>query len=166
MPPLFTRLFAQRLHSAGQVVVREAKNGDLVEPGTVLIAPGDFHLSLRRDGNSIRAVTHQEGPENWVRPAVDVLFRSVAEIYGERALGVVLTGMGQDGIRGVERMSAEGAQIVVQDEATSVVWGMPGVVANAGLAHRILPLNEVAPHLLAVGARTRGRSAAVAGANR
>src|SRR3954447_21486772 len=119
MPPLFTRLFAQRLHSAGQVVVREAKNGDLVEPGTVLIAPGDFHLSLRRDGNSIRAVTHQEGPENWVRPAVDVLFRSVAEIYGERALGVVLTGMGQDGIRGVERMSAEGAQIVVQDEATS-----------------------------------------------
>jgi two-component system chemotaxis response regulator CheB len=166
MPPLFTRLFAQRLHSAGQVVVREAKDGDLVLPGTVLIAPGDFHLSLRRDGLNVRAITHQEGPENWVRPAVDVLFRSVAEVYGERALGVVLTGMGQDGIRGVERMSAAGAQIAVQDEATSVVWGMPGVVANAGLAHRVLPLKEVAAHLLAVAGRTRGRVTAVAGATR
>ncbi|BEP15086.1 chemotaxis response regulator protein-glutamate methylesterase [Acidothermaceae bacterium B102] len=164
MPPLFTRLFAQRLHTAGNVIVREAKDGDIVEAGTVLIAPGDYHLSLRRDGVHVRAGIHQEGPENWVRPAVDVLFRSVADVYGERALGVVLTGMGQDGIRGVERMSAAGAQIVVQDEATSVVWGMPGVVANAGLAHRILPLSEVAGHLLSVAGRTRGR--AVAGATR
>jgi two-component system, chemotaxis family, protein-glutamate methylesterase/glutaminase len=166
MPPLFTRLFAQRLNSAGQIAVREAKDGDLVVPGTVLIAPGDFHLSLVRDGLNVRAVTHQEGPENWVRPAVDVLFRSVAEVYGERALGVVLTGMGQDGIRGVEKMSAAGAQITVQDEATSVVWGMPGVVANAGLAHRVLPLPEVAAHLLAVAARSRGRASASAGASR
>ena len=166
MPPLFTRLFAQRLHSAGNIAVREAKDGDLVEAGTVLIAPGDYHLSLRRDGLNVRAVTHQEGPENWVRPAVDVLFRSVADVYAERALGVVLTGMGQDGIRGVERMSAAGAQIAVQDEATSVVWGMPGVVATAGLAHRVLPLNEVVHHLLTVAARTRGRAAAVAGAHR
>ena len=164
MPPLFTRLFAQRLHTAGNVIVREAQDGDIVEAGTVLIAPGDYHLSLRRDGVHVRAGIHQEGPENWVRPAVDVLFRSVAHVYGERALGVVLTGMGQDGIRGVERMSAAGAQIVVQDEATSVVWGMPGVVANAGLAHRILPLSEVAGHLLSVAGRTRGR--AVAGATR
>ncbi len=166
MPPLFTRLFAQRLHSACAVDVREARDGDLVEPGTVLIAPGDYHLSLRRDGLGVRAVTHQEGPENWVRPAVDVLFRSVADVYAERALGVVLTGMGQDGIRGVERMTAAGAQIAVQDEATSVVWGMPGVVANAGLAHSVLPLSDVAAHLLAVAARTRGRAAAVAGATR
>jgi two-component system, chemotaxis family, protein-glutamate methylesterase/glutaminase len=167
MPPLFTRLFAQRLHSASQVTVREAKTGDVIVPGTVLIAPGDFHLSLKRDGLTVRAVTHQEGPENWVRPAVDVLFRSIAEVYGERALGVVLTGMGQDGIRGVEKMSEAGAQIVVQDEATSVVWGMPGVVANAGLAHRILPLADVSPHLIAVAARTaRSISAARAGAAR
>jgi two-component system, chemotaxis family, protein-glutamate methylesterase/glutaminase len=158
MPPLFTRLFAQRLDGAGRVTVREAKDGDVLEAGTVLIAPGDYHLSLRRDGLNVRAVTHQEGPENWVRPAVDVLFRSVAEVYGERSLGVVLTGMGQDGIRGVEKMVATGAQIVVQDEATSVVWGMPGVVANAGLAHRVLPLDEVAPHVLSVGARTRSRA--------
>jgi two-component system chemotaxis response regulator CheB len=155
MPPLFTRLFAQRLNTASQVTVREARDGDLVEPGTVLIAPGDFHLSLRREGLTVRAVTHQEGPENWVRPAVDVLFRSVAEVYGERALGVVLTGMGQDGIRGVEKMVEAGAQIVVQNEATSVVWGMPGVVAAAGLAHRILPLTDVAPHVMAVAGRTR-----------
>jgi two-component system chemotaxis response regulator CheB len=170
MPPLFTRLFAQRLNSGAQVTVREARDGDLVEPGTVLIAPGDFHLSVRRDGLAVRAVTHQEGPENWVRPAVDVLFRSIADVYGERALGVVLTGMGQDGIRGVERMSELGAQIVVQDEATSVVWGMPGVVASAGLAHRILPLVEVAPHIISVAGRGRAlsaaRSAAGAGATR
>jgi two-component system chemotaxis response regulator CheB len=168
MPPLFTRLFAQRLNTGSQVTVREAKDGDIVEPGTVLIAPGDFHLSLKRDGLTVRAVTHQEGPENWVRPAVDVLFRSVAEVYGERALGVVLTGMGQDGIRGVERMVEAGAQITVQDEATSVVWGMPGVVANAGLAHRILPLLDVAPHVIAVANRARNlaSSRAAAGAGR
>ena len=160
MPPLFTRLFAQRLHSATKVTVREAKDGDLIEAGTVLIAPGDFHLSVRRDGANVRAVIHQEGPENWVRPAVDVLFRSIAEAYGERALAVVLTGMGQDGIRGVEKMSAAGAQIVVQDEASSVVWGMPGVVANAGLAHRVLPLTEIAAHLNAVANRTRRTVAA------
>jgi two-component system chemotaxis response regulator CheB len=168
MPPLFTRLFAQRLNSAAQVTVREARDGDLVEPGTVLIAPGDYHLSVRRDGLAVRAVTHQEGPENWVRPAVDVLFRSIADAYGERALGVVLTGMGQDGIRGVEKMSELGAQIVVQDEATSVVWGMPGVVASAGLAHRILPLSEVAPHILSVAGRGRtfASARAAAGATR
>jgi two-component system chemotaxis response regulator CheB len=166
MPPLFTRLFAQRLNSGCQITVREARDGDLVEPGTVLIAPGDFHLSLRRDGLAVRAVTHQEGPENWVRPAVDVLFRSVAEVYGERALGVVLTGMGQDGIRGVERMVGAGAQIVVQDEATSVVWGMPGVVADAGLAHRILPLVDVAPHVMAVAGRTRTLASSRAGVAR
>ena len=166
MPPLFTRLFAQRLNTASQVTVREARDGDIVEPGTVLIAPGDFHVSLRRDGLTVRAMTHQEGPENWVRPAVDVLFRSVAEVYGERALGVVLTGMGQDGIRGVEKMVEAGAQIAVQDEATSVVWGMPGVVANAGLAHRILPLLDVAPHIIAVAGRSRAASRAVAGAGR
>ncbi len=164
MPPLFTRLFAQRLNTASQVTVREAKNGDLVEPGTVLIAPGDFHLSLKRDGLSVRAITHQEGPENWVRPAVDVLFRSVAEVYGERALGVVLTGMGQDGIRGVEKMVEAGAQIAVQDEATSVVWGMPGVVASAGLAHRILPLVDVAPHVIAIASRSRNFASARAAA--
>jgi two-component system chemotaxis response regulator CheB len=166
MPPLFTRLFAQRLNSGCQITVREARDGDLVEPGTVLIAPGDFHLSLRRDGLAVRAVTHQEGPENWVRPAVDVLFRSVAEVYGERALGVVLTGMGQDGIRGVERLVGAGAQIVVQDEATSVVWGMPGVVADAGLAHRILPLVDVAPHVMAVAGRTRTLASSRAGVAR
>ncbi|MDX6229127.1 MAG: two-component system, chemotaxis family, protein-glutamate methylesterase/glutaminase [Frankiales bacterium] len=167
MPPLFTRLFAQRLNTASQVTVREARDGDLVEPGTVLIAPGDFHLSVKRDGLTVRAVTHQEGPENWVRPAVDVLFRSVAEAYGERALGVVLTGMGQDGIRGVEKMVEAGAQIVVQDEATSVVWGMPGVVAAAGLAHRILPMADVAPHLIGVANRTRPSAArAAAGVGR
>ncbi|MDX6215545.1 MAG: two-component system, chemotaxis family, protein-glutamate methylesterase/glutaminase [Frankiales bacterium] len=164
MPPLFTRLFAQRLNTASAVTVREARNGDILEPGTVLIAPGDFHLSLKRDGLIVRAVTHQEGPENWVRPAVDVLFRSVAEVYAERALGVVLTGMGQDGIRGVERMVEAGAQIVVQDEASSVVWGMPGVVANAGLAHRVLPLPEVAPHVIAVASRTRNLASTRAGA--
>ena len=153
MPALFTRLFAQRLDQACSVTVTEGRDGVPLEPGVVHLAPGDFHLGVRRDGATVRLVTHQEGPENWVRPAVDVLFRSVAEVFTDRALAVVLTGMGQDGIRGAERLRLAGAQIVVQDAETSVVWGMPGAVANAGLADRVLPLGEVAGHLMAVASR-------------
>jgi two-component system chemotaxis response regulator CheB len=148
MPPLFTRLFAGRLDGSSALTVREARDGDVPTAGTVYVAPGDYHLSLRRDAaGRERMVVSQEGPENWVRPAVDVLFRSMAEIYGERTLAVVLTGMGQDGMKGSEPIVAAGGQIVVQDEATSVVWGMPGSVAHAGFAHHILPLDDIAEHI-------------------
>ncbi|MCU1678917.1 MAG: response regulator receiver modulated CheB methylesterase [Frankiales bacterium] len=159
MPPLFTRLFAGRLDSSSQLSVKEARDGDVPVAGNVYIAPGDFHLSLRRDAaGRARMVVSQEGPENWVRPAVDVLFRSMAEVYGAQTLAVVLTGMGQDGMKGSEPIIASGGQIIVQDEATSVVWGMPGSVAHAGLAQQILPLGEIADHILKVALRPQSAS--------
>ena len=156
MPPVFTRLFAQRLDTKSALTVSEAQTGDVLRPGSVLIAPGDHHMVLRRTGDVVRVALNQDTPENWCRPAVDPLFRSVGEAYGGRALALVLTGMGQDGLRGCDRLRAAGAQVIVQDEATSVVWGMPGAVAGAGLAHRILPLREIPPAILSV-VSTRSR---------
>ena len=164
MPPVFTRMFAQRLDSKCPLSVKEAEHGDLVVPGRVLIAPGDKHLELKRVGTSVVAQLTSAPPENFCRPAVDVLFRSVAQLYGGNALAVVLTGMGSDGARGAEVLRRAGAEVVAQDEASSVVWGMPGAVVGAGLAHRVLPLDRVAADMVAVAGR--GRSAALAGARR
>ena len=162
MPPVFTRMFAQRLDSRCALEVKEAADGDLVQPGRVLIAPGNHHLELRRVGASVVARLTSAPPENFCRPAVDVLFRSVSQLYGPHALAVVLTGMGSDGARGVDVLRRGGAEVVVQDEASSVVWGMPGAVVAAGLAHRVLPLTAVGPDVL--GVVGRGRSSALAGA--
>lgn len=148
MPPVFTRLLAERLASQSAVQVSEGVAGEEVRPGHVYIAPGDYHMTVRRQGCSIRLMTNQDPPENSCRPAADVLFRSVVDVYGAGTLGVVLTGMGQDGLRGCERIREAGGQIVVQDEASSVVWGMPGFVARAGLADQVLPLKEVAAEIL------------------
>ena len=104
-------------------------------------------MIVKREGSVVRIETHQGPPENSCRPAVDVLFRSVAATYGAGALGVVMTGMGQDGLRGCECIREQGGQVIVQDEATSVVWGMPGFVAQAGLADRVLPLDQMAPEI-------------------
>lgn len=144
MPAVFTRLFAQRLSEKCRLPVSEAAPGDVVLPGHVYIAPGDFHMTVVRDGTQVRIATSQGPPENWCRPAVNVLFRSVCDVYGAGTLAVVLTGMGQDGLRGCEQLHGHGAQIVVQDEPTSIVWGMPGIVATTGLADRILPLGDIA----------------------
>ena len=148
MPPLFTRLLAERLNSTCQLPVCEASQGCAVEPGKILIAPGDFHMKLVRDGAGVSVCLDQSPRQNSCRPAVDALFVSTAEVYGGAALAVILTGMGQDGLRGAEILKARGAGIVAQDEATSVVWGMPGAVVNGGLADRVLPLNEVVPEIL------------------
>jgi two-component system chemotaxis response regulator CheB len=148
MPPLFTQLLAERLDRKCPLEFREARDGDLVVPGVALIAPGDHHMQVARAGTDTVVVLDKGPPENSCRPAVDVLFRSIAATYGGRALAVVLTGMGQDGLRGCERIQAEGGQIVVQDEATSVVWGMPGYVANAGLASKVLALEDVAAEIV------------------
>ncbi len=164
MPPVFTRMFAQRLDSKCALSVKEAEHGDLVVPGRVLIAPGDKHLELKRVGASVVAQLTSAPPENFCRPAVDVLFRSVAQVYGGNALGVVLTGMGSDGARGAEVLRRAGAEVVAQDEATSVVWGMPGAVVAAGLAHRVLPLERVAADMVTVAGRAR--SSALAGVPR
>lgn len=144
MPPLFTRLLADRLSQQCAFPVREAVAGGKVEPRLAWVAPGDYHMALIREGLAVRLRLHQGPPENSCRPAVDVLFRSVAQAYGANVLAVVMTGMGQDGLRGCEAIREAGGEVVVQDEATSVVWGMPGFVARAGLADTVLPLPELA----------------------
>jgi two-component system, chemotaxis family, protein-glutamate methylesterase/glutaminase len=147
MPPVFTKYLAERLNTVSPLEVREATAGEVLRPGCAWLAPGDHHLTVVRSGTDVITRLHQGPPENSCRPAVDVLFRSVAALYGPTALGVVLTGMGYDGLRGCEAIRGAGGHVVVQDEATSVVWGMPGAVADAGLADEILPLSKVAQHL-------------------
>lgn len=144
MPPLFTRFLAERLDKQSSIRIREGEDGGLLRPGEAWIAPGDFHMKVARDGEDVRLRMNQDPPENSCRPAVDVLFRSVARTFGANAMAVVLTGMGSDGVKGCEEIKSAGGQVVVQDEASSVVWGMPGGVASAGLADSILPLAEVA----------------------
>jgi two-component system, chemotaxis family, protein-glutamate methylesterase/glutaminase len=147
MPPVFTALLASRLATKCSVPVRECSSGEPLVPGTIWIAPGDFHMTVSREDGVLRLRTNQGPRENYCRPSVDVLFRSVANIYGSKALGVILTGMGQDGLKGCESLVAEGSRVIVQDEASSVVWGMPGFVARAGLAEKILPITEIGPEI-------------------
>ena len=143
MPTGFTRLLADRLRAATHFQVYEAVPGAHVAPGQVWIAPGDHHLVVQRVGMEVVLQTNQSAPENSCRPAADPMFRSVARVYGPRSLAVVLTGMGQDGMAGAGSITEVGGRVLVQDEATSVVWGMPGAVARAGLAEAILPLGEL-----------------------
>jgi two-component system, chemotaxis family, protein-glutamate methylesterase/glutaminase len=148
MPPLFTRLLAERLSAKSSLRVREAADGDLLAPGDVLIAPGDLHMTVEDTGAAHRVRTFYGPPENSCRPSVDPLFRSVAQTFGRHALGVVLTGMGRDGLRGAETIRGVGGQIVAQDEATSVVWGMPGFVAGAGLADAVVSIQDMAREVM------------------
>lgn len=146
MPPVFTRLLAERLDQKSGLHVKEATDGEPISPGTVYIAPGDFHTSLVRVQGTLRIRLNKEPPENSCRPAVDVLFRSAAAM-GPGTLAVVLTGMGQDGLRGCEAILDSSGRVIAQDEATSVVWGMPGFVARAGLAEQLVPLSQVAQRI-------------------
>lgn len=143
MPPVFTRLLAERLDSRSQVSVHEAESGAKLEAGHVWLARGDYHLTLARKGTSVVLNLNQDPPEHSCRPAVDVLFRSVAQVYGQATLAVVLTGMGYDGARGAAHIREAGGEILVQDEASSVVWGMPGAVVSAGIADKVCPLGEI-----------------------
>ena len=152
MPPLFTRFLAERLASKSRLPVIEAESDQTVTPQHAWLAPGDFHMVVQKDGGAVRIRTHQGPPENSCRPSVDVLFRSVAEVYGPHVLAVVMTGMGQDGLRGCKCIDEAGGHVLVQDEASSVVWGMPGFVAHAGFADRVLPLDQLGPEILS---RTR-----------
>ena len=148
MPPIFTTLLAKRLATKCSVPVLECQPGAVLEPGCIWIAPGDYHMVVREEGGLIHLHTHQGPRENFCRPSVDVLFRSVAEAFGAKSLGVILTGMGQDGLKGCEALCKQDANVIVQDEATSVVWGMPGFVARAGLAEKILPLDRIASEII------------------
>jgi two-component system, chemotaxis family, protein-glutamate methylesterase/glutaminase len=147
MPPLFTRLLAERLNKQSSIAVHEGADGDVLSPGHIWIAPGDFHMKVAREKQGVRLAMDQDPPQNSCRPSVDVLFESVAQLYGANTLAVVLTGMGSDGLRGAQLIRDAGGQVIVQDEPTSVVWGMPGQVAAAGLADGIFPLEEIAGEL-------------------
>lgn len=149
MPPVFTTMLAQRLDRISPLAVREAVAGDVPKAGEVLIAPGDWHLRVETRAGRVQVALDQGPQENFCRPAVDVLFRSAAAVWGGRCVAAVLTGMGQDGLEGVRLLTEAGACAYVQDEASSVVWGMPGAVANAGLADEILPLDRLPARLVA-----------------
>ncbi|MFB2977164.1 chemotaxis response regulator protein-glutamate methylesterase [Microseira sp. BLCC-F43] len=148
MPPVFTKPLAERLAQKSKIRVSEGVQGGILEPGHAWIAPGDFHMVVEKYGSCAQICINQDPPENSCRPAVDVLFRSVAKSYGANTLAVVLTGMGQDGLIGCQYIKEAGAQVIVQDEKTSVVWGMPGIVANSGLAEKVLPLDEIAGEII------------------
>ncbi|HZP16883.1 MAG TPA: chemotaxis response regulator protein-glutamate methylesterase [Terriglobales bacterium] len=164
MPPLFTRLLADRLNSQSQLEVQEAEDGRRLEAGQVWIARGDCHLTVTRKGAGAAISLNQEPPENSCRPAVDVLFRSVARVYGARALGVVMTGMGSDGARGAAYIREAGGEVLAQDEASSVVWGMPGAVVHAGVADKVCALAEISGEIIrrvAAGRVLAGSAAAM-----
>lgn len=157
MPNMFTRILAERLGAHSALTVVEAAANQPIRRGSVYVAPGDSHLTVRRCGSEVVAVLTQDPPVHLHRPAADVLFRSVAEVYGARSLGVVLTGIGEDGLQGSEEIARAGGRVIVQDEATSLVWDMPGRVARAGLADAVVSLGDLASELSrrTAGALTR-----------
>ncbi len=148
MPPMFTKLLAERLSTKCALPVQEAEDGTELRAGTIWIAPGDYHLRVKKVNSTVQLAIDRSLPQNSCRPSVDVLFESVAQVYGERTLSVILTGMGQDGLRGCQKIRDCNGQILAQDEASSVVWGMPRFVVDAGLADAVLPLDQIASEIL------------------
>jgi len=148
MPPVFTRLLAERLNVSCRIPAVEATQGELVVPGKIFVAPGDFHMKVASAGGQVRICLDQSPQLNSCRPAVDALFNSIADVYGGAAIAMIMTGMGQDGLHGARTLKALGARIVAQDEESSVVWGMPGAVVNAGLADCVLPLDKLVAEVL------------------
>jgi two-component system chemotaxis response regulator CheB len=148
MPPMFTKSFSVRLNDMARVQVKEAEHGDRILRGTVYIAPGGRHMAVRRSGGMYYIELSDGPPVNFVKPAVDILFRSVAQQVGKNAVGAILTGMGEDGARGLKEMRDRGAQTFAQDEATSVVFGMPKKAIDMGAAERVLPLQQIGRALI------------------
>ncbi len=147
MPPTFTRILAEHIEQQTGVKAVEGAEGMPLLPGRVHIAPGGYHMQLKKNGPST-VITLNDGPmENFCRPAVDPMFRSAVKIYGEKIMAVILTGMGQDGMLGARDVVAAGGRVIAQDEATSIVWGMPGAVALDGSCSAVLPLKEIGPWL-------------------
>lgn len=144
MPELFTRMLAERLDATSAIHVVEAQEGDVIEAGTVYIAPGGKHFTPLRTGAVVTAHLNEDPPENSCRPAVDVMMRGACGIWGAGVLGVVMTGMGSDGLKGCEQIVSRGGRVLIQDAPTSAVWGMPGAVADAGLAEQMCSVGELA----------------------
>lgn len=150
MPPAFTPILAEHLHRLGTLPCVEASDGAALRPGHILLAPGDRHLLIRRAETGLVAMLSDAPAENFCRPSVDPMLRSASAATDGRVLAAILTGMGQDGLEGARDVTCRGGTVVAQDEATSVVWGMPGAVTRAGLAHAVLPLPQIAPRLLSL----------------
>ncbi len=143
MPPIFTRMLAERLASRSAIAVQEGSAGVVLLPANSWIAPGNFHMTVARAGVNWRLELNQDPPEHSCRPAVDVLFRSVAAVCRANVLGVVMTGMGSDGVLGAQHIREAGGEVIIQDEPSSVVWGMPGLVYAAGQADAVYPLDQL-----------------------
>jgi two-component system, chemotaxis family, protein-glutamate methylesterase/glutaminase len=148
MPPVFTTMLAQRLDNFSKLRVFEAADGDYVKAGEIAVAPGNFHLFVKSDKGQVKLGLNQDEQVNSCRPAVDVLFDSAVSCFGESILGMVLTGMGKDGCTGAGKIKNAGGCVIIQDENSSVVWGMPGAVFDAGLADEVLALNELSASMI------------------
>jgi len=148
MPPTFTTILAEHLARASHRPAHEAVDGEIVKPGTIYLAPGGRHMRVVRHGAETAIALDDGPPVNFCKPAVDPLFTSAIDVWQGGVLAVVLTGMGSDGMRGGKEIVAAGGSVIAQDEATSVVWGMPGAAANAGICAAVLPLNQIAPKLV------------------
>jgi two-component system chemotaxis response regulator CheB len=161
MPELFTRQLAERLNSRCSLQVREGAEGEPVHAGAIYIARGNWHMEVLSGARGSQPATlhlNQGPPENHCRPAVDVLFRSAAGVYGAGVLAVVLTGMGSDGMLGARIIREQGGSVLAQDQASSTVWGMPGAVCAAGLAHKVLPLNAMGDEILRLVSRSHAEA--------
>lgn len=150
MPPTFTAILAEHMGKAALRPAKEGEDGEVLKPGNIYVAPGGKHMILEKDAGAVKIRLTDGEPVNFCKPAVDPLFDSVAKAFGSATLGVILTGMGHDGADGVKTIAAGGGSIITQDEATSVVWGMPGAAAQTGMCSDILPLKDIGPKIARV----------------
>ena len=157
MPPTFTTILAEHLQRVAGLRCAEARDNEAVESNRIYVAPGDYHMLIERRGTGIYIRLNNDAPINFCRPAVDPLFASAAKIYGSRVLAILLTGMGHDGLKGGQEVVDAGGTLLAQDETTSVVWGMPGAVATAGLCSAVLPIQDIGPRIHKLAAGSPGR---------
>lgn len=148
MPPGFTKSLSERLNSLCALTVKEAQNNDVIQPGLVLIAPGDYHMLIEREGNKSIIKLNQNPPIGGHRPAVDPMLESVAKIYGHRAVGVILTGMGHDGAKGMQSIKNMNGYTIAEDQSTAVVFGMPKSAIELGVVDKIAPLSAIANEII------------------
>ncbi|MBI2239241.1 MAG: chemotaxis response regulator protein-glutamate methylesterase [Magnetospirillum gryphiswaldense] len=153
MPATFTTILAEHITRVSGWDAKEAQDGEVIKSGRVYVAPGDFHMLVESRGADKILKLTKDPPENFCRPAVDPMLRSISAAYGKRVLVAILTGMGSDGAKGGAVVVEAGGTVVAQDEATSVVWGMPGAAANAGICSAVLPLGEIAPWMIKLATR-------------
>ena len=157
IPGAFSLSFAERLNRQCEPNVIQVTNGEVIQPGNVYLAPGDDHMYLLRHGSNVSCHLNKKPPVNRHRPSVEVLFDSVAEVIGKNCLAIMLTGMGADGCEGMLKIKQKGGDTIAQDEASSVVWGMPGAVVEMGAANKVLPLHKIAEYIMKSATRTKNQ---------